>query len=206
MQKVIHRMDMNYGFYGSLFRSGSRQTFFSSQMVRYTDLYGSTVLNLLYYPFSYMFRAPPMLLPHESTITHVASNISTVNTTKPSESVSSGLSEAASGNAAAAVAGGTGSSRYQHEEFVNHAQKADCFHAYVYCSTNGGVSGGGCVSGGSGGVVQSASFTPGENAPFFSGEINREVERDQNYAAALEAKVLHVRIVYSILGVSRKSN
>ena len=202
---------MNYGFYGSLFRSGSRQTFFSSQMVRYTDLYGSTVLNLLYYPFSYMFRAPPMLLPHESTVTHVASNISTVNTTKPSESVSSGLSEAASGNAAAAAAaGGTGSSRYQHEEFVNHPQKADCFHAYVSYSTNGGVSGGGCVSGGSGGVVQSASFTPGENAPFFSGEINREVERDQNYAAALEAKVLHVRIVYmytySLLGVSRKRN
>ena len=190
MQKVIHRMDMNYGFYGSLFRSGSRQTFFSSQMVRYTDLYGSTVLNLLYYPFSYMFRAPPMLLPHESTVTHVASNISTVNTTKPSESVSSGLSEAASGSAAAAAAGGTGSSRYQHEEIVNHPQKADCFHAYVSYSTNGGVSGGGCVSGGSGGVVQSASFTPGENAPFFSGEINREVERDQNYAAALEAKVL----------------
>ena len=57
------------------------------------------------------------------------------------------------------------------------------------------------MSGGSGGVVQPASFTPGENAPFFSGEINREVERDQNYAAALEAKVL-----YSPLGVSRKSN
>ena len=57
------------------------------------------------------------------------------------------------------------------------------------------------MSGGSGGVVQSASFTPGENAPFFSGEINREVERDQNYAAALEAKVLN-----SLLGVSCKSN
>lgn len=35
---------------------------------RYADLYASTVLNLLYYPFSYMFRAPPMLLPHESTV------------------------------------------------------------------------------------------------------------------------------------------
>ena len=57
------------------------------------------------------------------------------------------------------------------------------------------------MSGASGGVVQSASFTPGENAPFFSGEINREVERDQNYAAALEAKVLN-----SLLGVRHKSN
>jgi len=67
MQEVIHEMDMSYGLLGSLFRSGSRQTFFSSQVVRYADLYAATCLNLLYYPFSYMFRAPPMLLPHEST-------------------------------------------------------------------------------------------------------------------------------------------
>jgi len=71
MQQVIHKMDMQYGLSGSLFRSGSRQTFFSSQVVRYTDLYASTCLNLLYYPFSYMFRAPPMLLPHESTVPHL---------------------------------------------------------------------------------------------------------------------------------------
>lgn len=63
-------MDMSYGMMGSLFRSGSRQTFFSSQVVRYADLYAATHLNLLYYPFSYMFRAPAMLLPHESTVAH----------------------------------------------------------------------------------------------------------------------------------------
>ena len=34
MQEVIHEMDMSYGLCGSLFRSGSRQTFFSSQVVR----------------------------------------------------------------------------------------------------------------------------------------------------------------------------
>jgi 5'-nucleotidase len=34
MQDVIHDMDMAYGLMGSLFRSGSRQTFFSSQVVR----------------------------------------------------------------------------------------------------------------------------------------------------------------------------
>lgn len=61
---------MAYGMMGSLFRSGSRQTFFSSQVVRYADLYAATHLNLLYYPFSYMFRAPAMLLPHESTVAH----------------------------------------------------------------------------------------------------------------------------------------
>lgn len=63
-------MDMAYGMMGSLFRSGSRQTFFSSQVVRYADLYAATFLNLIYYPFSYMFRAPAMLLPHESTVAH----------------------------------------------------------------------------------------------------------------------------------------
>lgn len=63
-------MDLSYGMMGSLFRSGSRQTFFSSQVVRYADLYAATLLNLIYYPFSYMFRAPAMLLPHESTVAH----------------------------------------------------------------------------------------------------------------------------------------
>ena len=55
-------MDLSYGMMGSLFRSGSRQTFFSSQVVRYADLYAATFLNLIYYPFSYMFRAPAMLV------------------------------------------------------------------------------------------------------------------------------------------------
>lgn len=98
-------MDLAYGMMGSLFRSGSRQTFFSSQVrhtipnftiskmfqhqiyqlinskcyfssfyakqvVRYADLYAATFLNMIYYPFSYMFRAPAMLLPHESTVAH----------------------------------------------------------------------------------------------------------------------------------------
>ncbi|XP_063906205.1 cytosolic purine 5'-nucleotidase isoform X2 [Zophobas morio] len=70
IRDVTHKMDMSYGMMGSLFRSGSRQTFFSSQVVRYADLYAATHLNLLYYPFSYMFRAPAMLLPHESTVAH----------------------------------------------------------------------------------------------------------------------------------------
>lgn len=70
IRDVTHKMDMAYGMMGSLFRSGSRQTFFSSQVVRYADLYAATFLNLVYYPFSYMFRAPAMLLPHESTVAH----------------------------------------------------------------------------------------------------------------------------------------
>lgn len=70
IRDVTHKMDMSYGMMGSLFRSGSRQTFFSSQVVRYADVYAATLLNLIYYPFSYMFRAPAMLLPHESTVAH----------------------------------------------------------------------------------------------------------------------------------------
>lgn len=70
IRDVTHKMDMAYGMIGSLFRSGSRQTFFSSQVVRYADLYAATFLNFIYYPFSYMFRAPAMLLPHESTVAH----------------------------------------------------------------------------------------------------------------------------------------
>lgn len=38
--------------------------------MRYADLYAATFLNLIYYPFSYMFRAPAMLMPHESTVAH----------------------------------------------------------------------------------------------------------------------------------------
>jgi len=70
MREVTHEMDLSYGLMGSLFRSGSRQTHFSNQVSRYADVYASTVLNLIYYPFSYMFRAPSMLMPHESTVTH----------------------------------------------------------------------------------------------------------------------------------------
>jgi len=70
IQETIHSMEMSYGTTGSLFRSGSRQTFFASQVVRYADIYAASVLNLLYYPTFYMFRSPAMLLPHESTVSH----------------------------------------------------------------------------------------------------------------------------------------
>lgn len=65
IRDVTHKMDLAYGMMGSLFRSGSRQTFFSSQVVRYADLYAATFLNLIYYPFSYMFRAPAMLVSYK---------------------------------------------------------------------------------------------------------------------------------------------
>ncbi|XP_065648392.1 cytosolic purine 5'-nucleotidase isoform X3 [Hydra vulgaris] len=70
IKEVVHSMEMCYGQLGSLFRSGSRQTFFASQSMRYADLYATSCVNLLYYPFSYLFRAPPQLMPHESTVHH----------------------------------------------------------------------------------------------------------------------------------------
>ncbi|KAJ6658725.1 hypothetical protein lerEdw1_019885 [Lerista edwardsae] len=71
LQKVTHEMDMCYGKMGSLFRCGSRQTLFANQLMRYADLYAASFINFLYYPFSYLFRAPPTLMPHESTVEHV---------------------------------------------------------------------------------------------------------------------------------------
>ena len=70
-QRVTHDMDMCYGMMGSLFRSGSRQTLFASQVMRYADLYAASFINLLYYPFSYLFRASHVLVgTHAHTHTH----------------------------------------------------------------------------------------------------------------------------------------
>ncbi|POI24711.1 hypothetical protein CIB84_011539, partial [Bambusicola thoracicus] len=70
IQKVTHEMDMCYGKMGSLFHCGSHQTLFASQLMRYADLYAASFLNFLYYPFSYLFRAPSVLMAHESTVEH----------------------------------------------------------------------------------------------------------------------------------------
>jgi len=67
IRKVAHEMDQQFGIFGSLFRSGNRQSFFASQVMRYADLYSSSYINLLFYPFCYFFRAPAILMPHEST-------------------------------------------------------------------------------------------------------------------------------------------
>ncbi|CAF0851039.1 unnamed protein product [Brachionus calyciflorus] len=59
---------MSYSYFGSTFRTGSRQTYFASQVTRYADIYAPTCLNLLHYPFFYLFKAAPQLMPHESTV------------------------------------------------------------------------------------------------------------------------------------------
>ncbi|VDN57363.1 unnamed protein product [Dracunculus medinensis] len=69
---LTHQMDSEYGILGSLFRSGSRTTFFASQVERYADLYASSCCNLAHYPLFYFFRAPMTLMPHESTVDHAS--------------------------------------------------------------------------------------------------------------------------------------
>lgn len=96
IQKLIHEMDMQYGLLGSLFRSGSRQTHFASQITRYADLYAATHLNLLHYPFFYLFKAPPILMPHESTVNPME-EVNNENIIKR-QSISNQLSSTAASN------------------------------------------------------------------------------------------------------------
>eukprot|EP01119_Soliformovum_irregulare_P018681 TRINITY_DN5778_c0_g1_i2.p1 TRINITY_DN5778_c0_g1~~TRINITY_DN5778_c0_g1_i2.p1 ORF type:complete len:526 (-),score=132.72 TRINITY_DN5778_c0_g1_i2:56-1633(-) len=53
--------------FGSLFRSGTKQSQFSMQVQRYADLYTYDYLNLLNYPLFYHFTAENSSLPHEVT-------------------------------------------------------------------------------------------------------------------------------------------
>ncbi|XP_068943576.1 5'-nucleotidase domain-containing protein 4 isoform X1 [Petaurus breviceps papuanus] len=68
IQRVTREMDLCYCKMGSLFRCGFRQTLFASQLMRYADLYSSSILNLLHYPLNCLFRAAPLLMPHESAV------------------------------------------------------------------------------------------------------------------------------------------
>lgn len=76
-QVLTHRMDMSYGQMGSLLRSGSRQTLFASQLMRYADLYSSTCINLLHYPFNYLFMAAPVLVRPRPAHLHTIINLHT---------------------------------------------------------------------------------------------------------------------------------
>lgn len=68
IKMVTYGMDLCYGKMGSLLRCGSTKTLFASQLLRYADIYSTTCLNLLNYPFSFLFRAPLVLLPHEAAV------------------------------------------------------------------------------------------------------------------------------------------
>ncbi|KAL3109940.1 hypothetical protein niasHT_017313 [Heterodera trifolii] len=72
IQAFTQSMEQQYGVFGSLFRSGTRTSFFASQVERYADLYAGSCFNLVHYPVFYFFRAPMALMPHESTVDHGA--------------------------------------------------------------------------------------------------------------------------------------
>uniref|UniRef100_G3PYT6 5'-nucleotidase, cytosolic II, like 1 n=1 Tax=Gasterosteus aculeatus aculeatus TaxID=481459 RepID=G3PYT6_GASAC len=72
LQVLTYRMDMSYGQMGSLLRSGARQTLFGSQLMRYADLYSSNCINLLHYPFNYLFMINQTCMPHEAAAQHAA--------------------------------------------------------------------------------------------------------------------------------------
>ncbi|XGW32840.1 hypothetical protein V3C99_017395 [Haemonchus contortus] len=72
VKSISHEMDQEYGVLGSLFRAGSRTTFFACQVERYADLYASSCYNLVHYPSFYFFRAAMQLMPHESTVDHAS--------------------------------------------------------------------------------------------------------------------------------------
>jgi 5'-nucleotidase len=71
MKELVIAIDqMHSTTLGSIFRSGTRQTFFAMQAMRYADLYAASCLSLINYPFSYFFRAKSQLMPHETAIEH----------------------------------------------------------------------------------------------------------------------------------------
>lgn len=63
------KMNSNFNkWFGSVFRSGSSESYFSYQVMRYCDLYASDYCHLLYYPFFYYFFAQVKFLPHEKQV------------------------------------------------------------------------------------------------------------------------------------------
>lgn len=56
--------------------AGSRQTHFAYQLTQYADLYATSIVNLIHYPLTYLFRAPPTLMPHESTVVPASFSLS----------------------------------------------------------------------------------------------------------------------------------
>jgi 5'-nucleotidase len=71
LRSSIQALDDAYNkYFGSMFRTGSRQTFFAMQAKRYADLYASHFGNLLSYPFFYHFRTAEYRMPHEEIILH----------------------------------------------------------------------------------------------------------------------------------------
>eukprot|EP01087_Luapelamoeba_hula_P008146 TRINITY_DN201_c0_g2_i1.p1 TRINITY_DN201_c0_g2~~TRINITY_DN201_c0_g2_i1.p1 ORF type:complete len:582 (-),score=105.90 TRINITY_DN201_c0_g2_i1:104-1849(-) len=87
MRNASNGLDAVYNkYFGPLFRSGSKQTYFSMQVQRYADLYSSDYLNLLHYPLFYTFIAAAPVMPHDYH--------DEIDTTTTTTSTSTGVSSA----------------------------------------------------------------------------------------------------------------
>jgi hypothetical protein len=67
MRSTSDAIDSRFNkYFGSLFRSGAKKSFFAMQVQRYADLYTADCLNLANYPLFYPFRMNERPMPHES--------------------------------------------------------------------------------------------------------------------------------------------
>ncbi|XP_049849107.1 cytosolic purine 5'-nucleotidase-like [Schistocerca gregaria] len=67
ISKTVALKDAQYNpFFGSMFTSGLKQSFFTQQMLRYACIYSTHFSNLLNYPMFYSFTADISPLPHET--------------------------------------------------------------------------------------------------------------------------------------------
>jgi len=64
--ECVQRLDSGFGNSGSLFRAGSRLSYFGSQMMIWADVYTGSVMNLAEYGINQMFFPPTPVLPHET--------------------------------------------------------------------------------------------------------------------------------------------
>jgi len=69
IKKTLNTLSNMYNpHFGSLFQSGSKNSFFGMQVSRYADMYTADYTNLLNYPFFYYFAAELNALPHERAV------------------------------------------------------------------------------------------------------------------------------------------
>jgi len=64
----IKKLDGSFGHTGSVFRAGTRLSYFGSNVLFWADLYTGSVNNLGEYSLSWRFGAPHLTLPHETML------------------------------------------------------------------------------------------------------------------------------------------
>ena len=64
--EAVNELNKDFSFAGSLFRSGSRLSYFGSQVMIWADVYTSSVNNLAEYDVEHKFLMNTPKLPHES--------------------------------------------------------------------------------------------------------------------------------------------